>query len=149
MELKAVVEPSSHLHAWQSSATMGKDDAPALGALPCLRSADAAAPDVGKVSWTIAPYPRLIFGGRKAPLSTLQHSGVRQCLRNRRIVFIGDSLTRYQYLNLAHFVARGRWDSDDSRDWQAGAPAQRAGMAPKLGERTARAVARAGGGGPT
>jgi hypothetical protein len=26
-------------------------------------------------------------------------------------MFIGDSVTRYQYLNLAHFVATGEWDS--------------------------------------
>lgn len=30
-------------------------------------------------------------------------------LRNLRLVFLGDSLTRYQYLSLAYFLRHGRW----------------------------------------
>jgi hypothetical protein len=33
----------------------------------------------------------------------------RFSLRNKTIVFLGDSVTRYQYLNLAFFLERGRW----------------------------------------
>ncbi len=32
----------------------------------------------------------------------------RECLRGRRVAFVGDSRTRYQYLTLARFVATGR-----------------------------------------
>jgi hypothetical protein len=33
-------------------------------------------------------------------------------LRNQTMVFVGDSLTRYQYLSLALFLYRGQWDED-------------------------------------
>ena len=32
-------------------------------------------------------------------------------LQNKKIVFIGDSVTRYQYLNLIHFIEFGYWNS--------------------------------------
>lgn len=32
-------------------------------------------------------------------------------LKNRKIVFIGDSLTRYQYLNLVHFLKSFQWNT--------------------------------------
>lgn len=35
----------------------------------------------------------------------------RECLKGRHIVFIGDSLTRYSYLNLANFIETGDWES--------------------------------------
>jgi hypothetical protein len=34
-------------------------------------------------------------------------------LKNRRLVFIGDSLTRYQYVNLIHFLHRNSWVQSD------------------------------------
>lgn len=33
----------------------------------------------------------------------------RKCLRDRRVLFLGDSVTRYQYLSLAYFLATGTW----------------------------------------
>jgi hypothetical protein len=63
---------------------------------------------------------RAIFGGRA--LRPLPWASVRACLRGRRIAIIGDSLTRYQYLNLAHFLAYGSWYSasphlESERQW--------------------------------
>lgn len=34
---------------------------------------------------------------------------VESCLRSKHLMFIGDSLTRYQYLSLAYFLEHGRW----------------------------------------
>jgi len=34
---------------------------------------------------------------------------LKELLRNKRIVFIGDSLTRYQYLNFIHFIHFNSW----------------------------------------
>lgn len=34
---------------------------------------------------------------------------LRESIRQKTIVFIGDSVTRYQYLNLAFFLERGKW----------------------------------------
>jgi hypothetical protein len=36
----------------------------------------------------------------------------RNCLRNKKLTFVGDSLTRYQYINLAHFITVGEWEWD-------------------------------------
>ncbi len=36
----------------------------------------------------------------------------KHCLRNKRLTFIGDSLTRYQYVNLAHLLSVGDWEWD-------------------------------------
>ena len=35
--------------------------------------------------------------------------GLERCLRGRHLVFIGDSVTRYQYLNLAQRLTHGNW----------------------------------------
>mmetsp|Transcript_22253 Transcript_22253/g.46639 ORF Transcript_22253/g.46639 Transcript_22253/m.46639 type:complete len:557 (+) Transcript_22253:127-1797(+) len=40
---------------------------------------------------------------RYTPLET------RRCLRNDHLLFLGDSLTRYQFLSLAHFLHSGKW----------------------------------------
>jgi hypothetical protein len=40
---------------------------------------------------------------------SLSRSDLRSALRKKTIVFIGDSVTRYQYLNLAFFLERGKW----------------------------------------
>lgn len=39
----------------------------------------------------------------------------QRCLAPRGIQMIGDSVTRYQYLNLVHFLATGKWASDPSK----------------------------------
>jgi hypothetical protein len=39
-------------------------------------------------------------------------SEARQCLSNKHLSFIGDSLTRYQYLSLAYFLERGQYPLD-------------------------------------
>jgi hypothetical protein len=47
-------------------------------------------------------------------LSKISHSAAKQCISRsspRGVMFIGDSLARYQYLNLAHFIATGNWHS--------------------------------------
>jgi hypothetical protein len=110
--------------------------------LPCATSAEAAPPSVADVMWQElreggdggngsdagsrsgdggnVSRLRAIFGGRA--LRPLPLASVRACLRGRRIAIIGDSLTRYQYLNLAHFLAYGSWYStsphlESERQW--------------------------------
>lgn len=51
-----------------------------------------------------------IFLNQNEPI-TLPWKSVRQCLVDRSITFVGDSLTRYQYLNLVHFITHGKWYS--------------------------------------
>ena len=36
-------------------------------------------------------------------------SEARQCLSNKHLAFVGDSLTRYQYLSLAYLIERGQY----------------------------------------
>lgn len=113
--------------------------------LPCATSDDALPPSVADVTWQELPDGdnvddgslgpgggggpggsggelrlRAVFGGRA--LRPLSLASVRACLRGRRIAIIGDSLTRYQYLNLAHFLAHGSWYSapphlESERQW--------------------------------
>lgn len=45
-------------------------------------------------------------------------------LRNLRIAFIGDSLTRYQYLSLAYYAQAGRWVQDSDKPNLLGTPRQ-------------------------
>jgi hypothetical protein len=56
--------------------------------------------------------PRLLFSEHSGPLPPFLWQNVRRCLQGRRIAFIGDSLSRNQYLNLAHFIAHGSWYSE-------------------------------------
>ena len=42
-------------------------------------------------------------------LSTFRLGWAHACLRDTTVVFIGDSLTRYQYLNLVYFLRNGKW----------------------------------------
>ena len=102
--------------------------------LPCATSAEAPPPSVSDVTWQELPEDnddygsdgsgalrlRAVFGGRA--LRPLSLASVRACLRGRRLAIIGDSLTRYQYLNLAHFLAYGSWYSapphlESERQW--------------------------------
>jgi hypothetical protein len=43
------------------------------------------------------------------PLRSLTIDKVRGCLKNKRIIFLGDSLTRYQYINLINFLTKENW----------------------------------------
>lgn len=43
------------------------------------------------------------------PLLVYNHDLIRHRPRNLSLVFVGDSLTRYQYLSLAYFLRYGRW----------------------------------------
>lgn len=104
--------------------------------LPCATSAAAAPPPLDDVAWQELPddsedtagggvnngalHLRAVFGGRA--LRPLPWASVRECLRGRRIAIVGDSLTRYQYLNLVHFIAYGSWYSarphlENERQW--------------------------------
>lgn len=69
-------------------------------------------------TWTIDE-----ASGREAPAVQMELSccsldrftdlqDAKQCLRNRHIVFMGDSVTRYQYLNLANYLESGEWWPD-------------------------------------
>lgn len=58
--------------------------------------------------------PRPLFSGQPGPLPSLPWRSIRKCLQGRRLAFIGDSVMRYQYLNLVHFIAHGVWQSSPS-----------------------------------
>jgi hypothetical protein len=46
----------------------------------------------------------------------IDHGFARSCLSGSSILFIGDSLTRYQYLSLVHYLATGLWTSEHPRN---------------------------------
>lgn len=49
-----------------------------------------------------------------------EHARARACLAGRHLLLVGDSLTRYQYLNLAFFLRSGEWSSPAPRsEWEA------------------------------
>ena len=89
--------------------------------LSCSRNEDALYNPLQNISWRIVKdhdeneneknVLRLFLNNESEPIR-LPWGGVRRCFSNRRISFVGDSVTRYQYLNLVHFIAHGRWYSD-------------------------------------
>ncbi len=50
---------------------------------------------------------RLYIDG--CPLRRYSLQDARQCLSGKRLVFVGDSLTRYQYIVLVYWLERGKW----------------------------------------
>eukprot|EP00928_Gymnodinium_smaydae_P053250 TRINITY_DN37289_c0_g1_i1.p1 TRINITY_DN37289_c0_g1~~TRINITY_DN37289_c0_g1_i1.p1 ORF type:complete len:362 (+),score=25.39 TRINITY_DN37289_c0_g1_i1:50-1135(+) len=61
--------------------------------------------------------------------SGLTQAQLRQCLANKRVVFVGTSTLRYEYLTLAYFAEYGTWPSD-MKNVQFGWPAHRVGPTP-------------------
>jgi len=53
---------------------------------------------------------RIFLNDQNQPIH-MPWDSVRQCLVGRSITFVGDSLARYQYLNLVHFITLGKWYS--------------------------------------
>jgi len=44
----------------------------------------------------------------------MAEEGMRRIMRGKRLVMMGDSLTRYQYLNLVYLLEHGKWPEPDS-----------------------------------
>jgi hypothetical protein len=87
--------------------------------LPCGKNPDAPFLRINNASWRLMTETvdnvdkdvlRLFLNGADDPIH-MPWQSVRQCLIGRRISFVGDSLTRYQYLNLVHFITHGTWYS--------------------------------------
>lgn len=75
-------------------------------------------------SWNkTGPVEQWHFSGQGCQVNISQrHHRLLSCLQNRTMLFIGDSLTRYQYLSLVYFIATGRWVSgkpmnENERQW--------------------------------
>lgn len=65
--------------------------------------------DPGLVNWTISEqHPELTLNIRNCELLRFSHTQAKQLLAGKRVVLIGDSLSRYQYLSLVHFLQNGR-----------------------------------------
>ena len=54
-------------------------------------------------------YEAKIADGRRCELLTPRHADALQCLAGNPLLFLGTSVTRYQYLSLVHFIDRGMW----------------------------------------
>jgi hypothetical protein len=55
-------------------------------------------------------------------LLSVDWESARSCLRGRSLAFVGDSVTRYQFMNLLYFVSTGSWYSpvptnENERQW--------------------------------
>jgi hypothetical protein len=51
-------------------------------------------------------------------LDSIDRNFARQCIKEAApngIIFMGDSVTRYQYLNLVHYLEHGTWNTDPSK----------------------------------
>ena len=46
--------------------------------------------------------------GNVTQVTRYNHAGFKQCLAGKKVVFIGDSRVRYQYMHLSHFLLEGR-----------------------------------------
>ena len=133
--LSAASTPSSTLStAKTTSATPSAVPTPSTSPVPCRiamssRWVDARGDARFQATHTLAP------GGRDVParltipdcdLASVTPTFARECLRGQHLAFIGDSVTRYQYLNLAQYIETGNWTpfsgegerlSEDEREW--------------------------------
>ncbi|KAI7840403.1 hypothetical protein COHA_005834 [Chlorella ohadii] len=71
--------------------------------------AAAALAGPGNVFWSALNGSVDQLSVRGCPLRRFSHAEAVQCLASKRLVFVGDSITRYQYLTLLHFLDRGEW----------------------------------------
>lgn len=79
-----------------------------------IRASDASYPTCNSYSWnTSGPSEHWRFTGHGCVSENVNPHHLASCLRGKTIVFIGDSVTRYQYLNMVYFLATGRWVSED------------------------------------
>jgi hypothetical protein len=102
---------------------------------PCQSTAGARWVDSRSDAAFAAEYT-LAAGGRdlaltlelpRCELRNLTHAAVTRCLRGRHLVFIGDSLARYQYLNLVQFLGTASWSffardaqlTESEREWKS------------------------------
>lgn len=60
---------------------------------------------------------------------TMTDAQLRHCLTNKKVVFVGTSTLRYEYLTLAYFAEYGAWPSDQKMI-NYGYPSQRLGPTP-------------------
>jgi hypothetical protein len=59
--------------------------------------------------WYSTPGGELLYEPDACQLRRLTADEARQCLANRSLTFVGDSLSRYQYVSLAHFLSHGQY----------------------------------------
>jgi hypothetical protein len=102
---------------------------------PCRATALARWVDSRSDAAFAAEYA-LAAGGRDVPLSlelprcalrNFTHAALTRCLRGRHIVFVGDSLARYQYLSLVQFLGTASWTffagdgmlTESEREWKS------------------------------
>lgn len=77
-----------------------------------------------------APEPHVVFEPHACQLRRLTAASARKCLDGKYVMFIGDSLTRYQYLSFAYFLSHMKHlpryhgleepHLNDVRDWKRG-----------------------------
>jgi hypothetical protein len=117
---------SALLCGWLA-ASFGAGASPPVAAMrppgtPTARAGDAAplngssfpAP-LPRFTWTQLPDDdgvarlRLLEDGR--PFDSITHARVKRCLKNQHLVYMGDSVMRFQFTSLVHFLQSGRWFS--------------------------------------
>jgi hypothetical protein len=59
--------------------------------------------------WYQTHHGEVLYEPDRCVLKRLAAPAARACLANKTIQFVGDSLSRYQYLSLAHFLSRGTY----------------------------------------
>jgi hypothetical protein len=113
----------------------GSPPPPPLPPHPCQSTEGARWVDSRSDAAFAAEYA-LAAGGRDLALSlelprcelrNLTHAAVTRCLRGRHLVFIGDSVARYQYLNLVQFLGTASWSffagdgrlTESEREWKS------------------------------
>ena len=59
--------------------------------------------------WEKLPDGTAVYNLRRCELHDFSAVEARECLRNTHVQFIGDSLTRYQYLSFVHLLENGSY----------------------------------------
>jgi len=108
--------PSTSRPTWSSSPTLPSASPTTEAPTPPPSPRPTTAPTIDysvirseHVSWTMVNHTlRLLWHGA---LVHVDHAKALRCLAGVNLTFMGDSRTRYQYLNLVYFLTTGNWTS--------------------------------------
>lgn len=75
-------------------------------AFPWLSSAAPTLPTTG--DWYITTDKDVVYEPRACILRRLTSNGARSCFRGHSIAMVGDSVSRYMFLDLAYFIVHGK-----------------------------------------
>jgi hypothetical protein len=112
---KQEMKASQKLNKLSSTVT----EAPERKPLPQCVFSSLNTSEVGE--WSQLPDRTSVYNLKQCDLHDYQGAEARHCLANKHLIFVGDSITRYQYLSLVQMIESGQYVSE-GLEYQEGKP---------------------------